>query len=108
MADELLCPQCGLDDHLSGERDGEVIRITCAECEVSWDRDLQPKCPTCGNEDVRPVPKAIVQKARGTQLSIMGFETVYLCPGCDAELWEQQKQTNSPLAPSENPAEGMK
>jgi hypothetical protein len=108
MSDELVCPRCDSDDHLTGERDGEIIHITCSECAVSWDRDLQPKCPTCGNEDVRATPKAIVQKARGTQLSIMSFETVHLCPKCDADLWEEQKQTNSPIAPTENPADGIK
>ena len=35
---EIVCPNCGVDDHLSGERDGELIRITCSDCDLVWDR----------------------------------------------------------------------
>ena len=34
--DELTCDTCGTDDHLRGERDGDVIHITCEGCGASW------------------------------------------------------------------------
>lgn len=104
MSDALTCPSCKTDDHLAGEPHGELIRITCSACDLTWDRDPSPSCGRCGNTDVRPVPQAVVEKSRGTQLSIVAIRVVHLCPDCDAELLRKQLQTNSPLAPHENPA----
>lgn len=108
MDDEIVCPRCGTDEHLRGERDGDVVHTTCDACELSWDRDLRPRCKTCGSEDVRGVPKPIVQKARGSQLSIIASTVVYLCPRCDADVWEQQRSSGSGLTPDENPADGVR
>lgn len=107
MDDDLTCPTCRTDEHLSGERHGDVIRIACAACALTWDRDpsAPPPCPSCGGHDVRPVPQAVVEKSRGTQLSIVAVRTVHLCARCDAEALRRQLQTNSPLAPDENPAD---
>ena len=104
MSDELVCPNCGLDDHLSGEPRGELIRITCSACELVWDRDPSPRCKRCGDAEVRAVPKAVWEKSRGTQLSIVALQTVYLCPACDAELLRGHLQSKTPLPPDENPA----
>jgi len=30
MSEAIVCPNCGLDDHLSGEHRGDLIRITCS------------------------------------------------------------------------------
>jgi NAD-dependent SIR2 family protein deacetylase len=108
MDHDLCCPSCRSDEHLRGQRHGELIRISCSACELTWDRDpsAPPPCPRCKGEDVRPVPQAVVEKSRGTQLSIVAVRTVYLCAACDAEVLRRQLQTNSPLAPDENPAGG--
>lgn len=106
--DELICPGCETDEHLRGVRDGEVIHITCEACDVSWDRDLTPKCPTCGRTDVRPAAQAVWEKSRGSQLSIVSVRTVYLCADCDPEKLERVIESNVPLPPDENPGEGMR
>ncbi len=108
MDDDLICPACRSDDHLSGQRVGGLIRIVCAACGLSWDRDpsAPPPCPSCRSGHVRAVPQAVVEKSRGTQLSIVAVRTVYLCASCDAQALRRQLQTNSPLPPEENPAGG--
>jgi transposase-like protein len=103
--DELVCPACHTDDHLSGERHGELIRITCTACDLTWDRDpARHVCPTCGRDDVRAVAQPYVEKARGTQLSITAMRIVYLCHACDADVLRSQLQSNTGLPPRENPA----
>jgi ribosomal protein L37AE/L43A len=106
--DELICPGCESDEDLSGERDGEVIRITCARCDLTWDRDLTPRCETCGRTDVRSAAQAVWEKSRGTQLSIVSVHTVHLCPDCDAEKLARVRESNTPLPPDDNPAAGMR
>ncbi|MGI9605984.1 MAG: hypothetical protein ACR2P0_07575 [Acidimicrobiales bacterium] len=102
MAD-ITCAQCGEDENLDGERRGETIVITCAECGLVWDRNLSPTCKTCGTTDVRPAFQAIVDKSRGTQLSIQSMRLVHLCPVCQPELLADYLQSKSPLPPDELP-----
>jgi hypothetical protein len=45
----------------------------------------------------------MLDKSRGTQLSIMAIQVVYLCPTCDADVRARQLQSNSPLPPDESP-----
>ena len=101
------CPGCGEDEDLAGVRQGEsgdeTITVTCGRCGLVWDRDLTPRCPTCGSDDVRAALRSIVDKSRGTQLSIQAMRVVHLCPTCDAERLADWNQTNSPLAPAELP-----
>lgn len=108
MDDEFTCPGCRSDEHLHGERDGDVIRITCKACDLSWDRDLAPRCRTCGRHDVRSAAQAVWEKSRGSQLSIVSVSTVYLCPDCDAERLSRVLESNTPLPPEDNPAAGMR
>ncbi|WCO66226.1 DUF6300 family protein [Iamia majanohamensis] len=108
MADELVCPRCRSDDHLSGTRQGEVIRITCSACDLTWDRDPSPRCPACGGEAMVSVPEAVWEKARGTQLSIVSIRVVSLCESCDADRLEVWWLSGTPLPPADNPAEGMR
>ena len=108
MDDELLCPSCGVDDELTGEHDGEVIHITCGRCDLAWDRDLTPRCPTCGRDDVRAAAQAVWEKSRGTQMSIVSVQTVYLCPACDPDKLERVRESNTPLPPDVDPAGGMR
>lgn len=82
---DINCPQCGTDDNLTGTRVGEMIRLTCTACNLSWDRDTQPHCDTCGSRDMVCVPELLIERSRGTQLSIMGVQPLYLCRKCDAE-----------------------
>ena len=99
----IACTRCGEDENLDGERDGETIVITCASCGLVWDRDLTPSCGTCGSTDVRPAFQAIVDKSRGTQLSIQSMRLVYLCPHCEPERLADYLQSKSPLSPDELP-----
>ncbi len=106
MSADIVCPNCGLDDHLHGERRGDIIRITCSTCNIHWDRDPSPRCPSCGNTDVRPVPQAVWEKSRGNQLSTVALRTVYLCPECDRAELRRYLDSGTPIPPKENPASG--
>ena len=100
---DIACANCGEEENLDGERRGGVIEITCASCGLVWDRDLTPLCRTCGTTDVRPAFKSIVDKSRGTQLSIQSMRLVHLCPNCQPDLLADYLQSNSPLPPDELP-----
>lgn len=108
MTGEIVCPNCGVGDHLRGESRNGVIHITCAACRLEWDRDPAPRCPTCGNGDLRPVPQAVWERSRGNQLSTVALRTVNLCPSCDAEALRRHLNSGSPIPPDENPASGLK
>ena len=99
------CPNCEEDENLVGSQEGGTITITCSECGCVWDRDLRPRCPTCDRTDVRPAMQAIVDKSRGTQLSIQSMRLVQLCPNCDAERLAIYLQSNTPLPPDELPVD---
>lgn len=100
----LSCPDCGEGDDLSGSRDGDRITVTCGACGRSWERDPSPRCQTCGGSDLQDVPLAIVEKGRGTQLSIVGTRTVHLCSACDADaLVHYHRNRPNPLMPDELP-----
>ena len=105
---EISCANCGEDTELLGERTGpnnENITVTCQKCGLVWDRDFTPRCPTCGETDVYPAFKAILDKSRGTQLSIQSMKLVHLCPHCQPELHATYSQTNTPIPPDELPVE---
>jgi predicted RNA-binding Zn-ribbon protein involved in translation (DUF1610 family) len=104
---DLVCASCGEDDRLRGERDDErdVITITCDSCGLVWDRNLTPSCPTCGSSDVRPAFQAMLDKSRGTQLSIQSMRLVHLCPVCDADTLADYVKSNTPLPPDELPVD---
>lgn len=97
------CAQCGEEERLLGERDGDRITITCESCGLIWDRDLTPRCPACGSDDVRPAFQSILEKSRGTQLSIQSMRRVFLCPTCDADRLADYVKSNTPLPPDELP-----
>jgi hypothetical protein len=53
---------------------------------------------------MQPVPLAIVEKGRGTQLSVVGTRTVQLCSVCDvATLERYHRNRPNPLMPDELP-----
>ncbi len=105
MSRLVACPHCGEDERLLGERDGDVITVRCEACGLRWDRDLSPACRVCGSTDVRPAFQAIVEKSRGTQLSMQSLRLVHLCPDCDAEQLAAYQVSNRPLPPDELPTE---
>ena len=53
---------------------------------------------------MQSAPLAIVEKGRGTQLSVVGTRIVMLCSGCDAEaLKRYHRNRPNPLMPDELP-----
>jgi DNA-directed RNA polymerase subunit RPC12/RpoP len=104
MSDEIRCPACGEDDDLEGTNDEGVITIVCGRCDNVWERDRERRCPRCGAGDLYPVPVAILEKSRGTQLSIMSTRPEYLCWVCDRDLIDAQRRSGTPIMPDELPA----
>ncbi len=105
MAADITCANCGEDERLIGSRTGETITVTCEECGLVWERDLTPKCPTCNRTDVHKAFQSIVEKSRGTQLSIQSLRVVYLCPDCDDAKLADYIKSSSPLSPAEMPVD---
>lgn len=98
------CPVCGETDDLEGRRHEATIVITCGACGQSWERSLRPTCRVCGGHDLQEIPVAIVEKSRGTQLSVVGIRVVDLCRDCDAEsIRRWQANRPNPLMPDELP-----
>ncbi len=105
---EIKCAKCGEEEALIGERTGpnnENITVTCEKCGLVWDRDFTPRCATCGTTNVYPAFQAILDKSRGTQLSIQSMRLVHLCPVCEPEKHAVYSQTNSPIPPDTLPVE---
>lgn len=107
MTIDIRCPACGETDELRGERRGDVIALVCEVCDAEWARDpaARPDCGRCGGNDLREAVQAVVEKSRGTQLSIQSFRQVWLCPSCDADRYDRYKISNRPLPPDELPTE---
>lgn len=98
------CPSCGESEALRGRRGEGEIAMTCDTCGHRWSRSLVPTCPHCGRTDLRQAPLAIVEKGRGTQLSVVGTRPIHLCQACDHELLEKwQENRPNPLMPDELP-----
>ncbi|HEX9711657.1 MAG TPA: hypothetical protein VGB52_03770 [Actinomycetota bacterium] len=103
MTRAIACPACGEAEDIRGERDGDVIMLTCDACAHRWERDPRPTCPQCGGRDLVEAPKAVVQKVRGDQMSVVGYTKVQLCRVCDAPLIEQLARSNAALPPDAMP-----
>lgn len=103
MSSLVCCPRCGEEENLTGETTDGVITVRCESCDLRWDRDTTPRCDTCGNDDVRPAFEAVVEKSRGTQLSMQSASLIHLCPVCDAARLADYHRTNSPLMPAALP-----
>lgn len=102
MAD-IECPACGETEDLTGRPVDDCIEITCASCDTEWVRDPSPTCKRCGGSDVEGAIKAVVEKSRGSQLSIVATQVVHLCRDCDAELLASYRISRSPLMPDQLP-----
>ncbi len=82
MAQEIVCTTCRTDDHLSGSRrDDDLIELHCEACDVRFTRDPRPSCPTCGGFEMEAMPKVLLEKSRGSQLSIQG-SNASSCAAC--------------------------
>ena len=88
MAFEIACPACGETEQLRGERRERLIALVCERCAAEWVREpgAVPMCET-GGDEMRQAVQAVVEKSRGTQLSIQSFRQVWLCPTCDGARW---------------------
>lgn len=87
MIRHIVCPACGENDELTGSSTPEGIRITCDKCAATWLRDATPvTCANCGRDDVVFRPQALTSYSRGTQVSILGWRHIPLCPICDADM----------------------
>ncbi|MEX2254372.1 MAG: hypothetical protein WEC34_02940 [Acidimicrobiia bacterium] len=81
----IRCASCGEEERLRGVRDGELLVITCEACEFTWARKPGASCMSCGSAEVLVFVDALVEKSRGTQLSVTGIGEHILCADCDAE-----------------------
>jgi hypothetical protein len=107
MAIDISCPECGESENLSGARSGDAVSMNCEECGAAWERRLTKRCATCGSEDLQTVPLAIVERSRGTQLSVVGTRSVDLCSVCDvAVLRHYHDHRPNPLMPTDLPTVG--
>lgn len=77
----ISCPGCGEEERLRGERRGEMIVVSCDACGREWSRDPDV-CPRCGRRALADQREPLIQKARGTQQSIIGFRIVKECYVC--------------------------
>jgi hypothetical protein len=94
---EIVCPSCGTDDHLRGTpRDDDTIELRCEACDVSWVRDPRPSCPQCGGYDMEAAPRVILEKSRGSQMSIQGIQREFLCRDCDADRIRARRDGHLP------------
>jgi len=101
----VTCPHCDEDENLDGSTVDGTITITCGECGAVWERDMTPRCVTCGNTEVREALQAILDKSRGTQLSIQSMKVVWLCPHCDPEKLRRYLDSNVALPPDVLPVD---
>jgi 5-methylcytosine-specific restriction endonuclease McrA len=105
--DELRCPACGETEDLLGRQNGEMIEVTCERCNQQWERDPNaiPTCDRCDGDDMEGAVKAVVEKSRGSQLSIVATQVVYLCRVCDERILASYRVGRSPLMPDQLPTE---
>ena len=104
---DISCPFCGEDEALRGRRTDSHIELSCEICDKDWIRDLAPRCLQCFGLDLQTVPLAILEKGRGTQLSVVGMRPIDLCTVCDASTLERYNRNRpNPLMPDELPTIG--
>ncbi len=108
MSQPISCPSCGEEEDLSGEpldaeHPDDGVRIRCGQCHNEWERRPTSQCERCGSDHIYDAPVAIVEKSRGSQLSILGTTTTPLCWHCDRDLIDAQRQSGTALMPDELP-----
>ena len=97
MAAEIVCSSCGTDEHLRGTpMDDGLIELTCDDCQITFTRDPRPSCAKCGGFDMEAMPQVIVEKSRGTQMSIQGVHREFMCRVCDADQISAKRDVHLP------------
>jgi DNA-directed RNA polymerase subunit RPC12/RpoP len=82
---DIHCRACGArTPHLKGDRRPGLIHMTCKSCGNQWDR-YPDSCCACGVRALVAIRVPLLQKARGTQQSIIGYATAYECTRCGAK-----------------------
>lgn len=81
MPIEISCPQCGERERLKPRRTEGRIFISCQACGHRWERHSD-QCPECGRRPLVPKRLPLLQKARGTQQSIIGYRIGKECTAC--------------------------
>jgi len=105
--DELQCPACGETEELVGTTKNDLIEVTCQLCDQKWERDpnADTGCDSCGGSDMEGAINANVEKSRGSQLSIVATQVVYLCKVCDEQILASYRVGRSPLMSDQLPWE---
>ena len=108
MSLDIACPSCGESEDLAGRQaEGGGIELTCEACGNTWVRNARDQCDRCGSTDLQTVPLAIVERSRGTQLSVVGTRPLTLCSECDADrLRTYHANWPNPLMPDQLPTIG--
>ncbi len=77
------CPACGEADRakLKPERREKWLTVICRSCGHRWEQNTA-RCPECEEAELVPVRMPLLQKARGTQQSIIGYRSAQKCPAC--------------------------
>jgi ssDNA-binding Zn-finger/Zn-ribbon topoisomerase 1 len=92
------CPSCGEDEALRGERVDDGVCVTCETCRAEWTRFPGRTCDRCGGTEVWFGLRALVERSRGTQVSVVGTVDVTMCWSCDREILEDHaNRTNNRL-----------
>ncbi len=101
------CSACGETEALTGVHLEDGIELVCGTCGNTWMRPSRKTCATCGGDDLQTVPLAIVERSRGTQLSVVGTRPVDLCSVCDAARLERYHANRpNPMMPVSLPTVG--
>ncbi len=83
---EIVCPACGEDEALRGERHDDTVVVTCLSCDTAFDRDLTPRCTACGGRELVPVPTNLLEDSgRGDMTTPTGIVRRWLCWACGAQ-----------------------
>lgn len=107
MSLDISCPKCGETNELSGKPTSGGVLLTCGVCGAKWERRSTEACGRCGSDDLQTVPLAIVERSRGTQLSVLGTRPITLCSICDADkLTRYHANRPNPLMPDSLPTVG--
>lgn len=91
---EIRCPRCRESERLEARRERGLPRITCLACGHAWTRD-EHTCPSCGERQLKPSRVPLIQKARGTQQSIIGYRIAKRCASCG---WESEQAEEPPAS----------
>lgn len=92
------CPGCGEEEALRGRPADDGVRVSCESCGAEWTRFPGRSCDRCGGTEMWVGLRALVDRSRGTQLSVTGTVEVAMCWQCDrAVLEDHARRTNNSL-----------